>query len=201
MMDLEKLKATLEKNGFGVKIFETAKDAADELDRELDGKSIGIGGSVTIDQLGVYERLKTHNDVKWHQKAADPNAERIAACHTQVYLTSVNGLAETGELINIDGTGNRVAQTLYGHERVIFVAGINKIAPDFASALDRARNVASPLNARRLKRQTPCALSEPMRCHDCSSPDRICNGLVVHYKKMGGIGKMDVYLVREPLGY
>ncbi len=200
-MDLEKLKATLEKNGFGVKIFDTAKDAADELDRELDGKSIGIGGSVTIDQLGVYERLKTHNDVKWHQKAADPNAERIAACHTHVYLTSVNGLAETGELINIDGTGNRVAQTLYGHERVIFVAGVNKIAPDFASALDRARNVASPLNARRLKRQTPCALSEPMRCHDCSSPDRICNGLVVLYKKMGGIGKMDVYLVREPLGY
>jgi hypothetical protein len=200
-MDLEKLKLTLEKNGFGVKIFETAKDAADELDRELVGKTIGIGGSVTIDQLGVFERLKAHNDVKWHQHAADPNAERIAACHTQVYLTSVNAIAETGKLINIDGTGNRVAQTLYGHERVIFVAGVNKIAPDFASALDRARNVAAPLNARRLKRQTPCALSEPMRCHDCSSPDRICNGLVVHYKKMGGIGKMDVYLVKETLGY
>ena len=92
-----------------------------KLDRELDGKTIGIGGSVTIDQLGVFERLKAHNDVKWHQHAADPNAERIAACHTQVYLTSVNAIAETGELINIDGTGNRVAQTLYGHERVIFV--------------------------------------------------------------------------------
>lgn len=199
-MDMLQLKKTLEANGFGVKIFDTAQEAAEELDRELDGKTIGIGGSITLEQIGVYERLASHNDVRWHWKSEDPAARDLAAS-AQVYLTSVNALAETGEIINIDGTGNRVASTLYGHERVIFVLGENKITPDFESAMDRARNIASPLNARRLNRKTPCAISEPMRCHNCSSPDRICNGAVILYKKMGGIGKMDIYIIKEHLGY
>lgn len=201
IMDPEKLKNTLEKNGFGVRIFDTARQAADELDRELDGTTVGFGGSITLEQLGIYERLERHNETFWHWRGDDPAAVRDAAANAAVYLTSANAIAETGEIINIDGTGNRVASMLYGHERLIIVAGTNKIAPDFAAAMDRARNVASPLNARRLARKTPCALSEPMRCHDCSSPDRICNGAVVLYKKMGGIGRMDVYLIREPLGY
>ncbi len=200
-MDPEMLKNTLEKNGFGVKIFDTAAEAADELDRELDGTTVGFGGSITLEQLGIYERLAAHNEASWHWRSTDPAAARNAAAKAAVYLTSANAISETGEIINIDGSGNRVASMLYGHERVIIVAGTNKIAPDFASAMDRARNVAAPLNARRLARKTPCALSEPMRCHDCSSPDRICCGAAVLYKKMGGIGKMDVYLIREPLGY
>ncbi len=67
---------------------------------------------------------------------------------------------------------------LYGHEALYIIAGTNKLAPDLPSAIERARNIAAPLNARRLSCKTPCALSEPMRCHDCNSPSRICNGFV-----------------------
>ena len=89
----------------------------------------------------------------------------------------------------------------YGHERVIFVVGVNKLAPDLQSAIDRARNVASPLNARRLKRNTPCALSKPMRCHDCASPERICSGLAILMEKMHSIPVTEVLLIGESLGY
>ena len=113
----------------------------------------------------------------------------------------MNALAETGELVNIDGTGNRVASTLFGHEEVYFIVGANKIAPDYDSALWRARNIAAPLNARRLHRKTPCAQGETLRCYDCRSPERICNGLSVLWRPLGGVGETLVCLVGEDLGY
>lgn len=118
----------------------------------------------------------------------------------QVYLCSVNGLAETGEIINIDGVGNRVAGTLYGHEEVWFVVGINKIAPDEASALHRARNVASPLNNRRTGKKSPCTVKCD-QCYDCQSPDRGCGALVILWRKPAGIPTAHVVLVEEELGY
>ena len=118
-----------------------------------------------------------------------------------MYICSANAIAETGEIVNIDGAGNRVSATLYGHERVIFIAGVNKIAPDYESALYRARNVAAPLNAKRLHKQTPCALSAQMRCYDCASPDRICCGVVTLLRPLYGNKETEVVLVNEPLGY
>ena len=122
------------------------------------------------------------------------------AARAQVYLSSVNGLAETGEIINIDGTGNRVSATIYGHEAVYLIVGRNKIAPDYEAALWRARNIAGPKNARRLNRKTPCAVKAD-RCYDCSSPDRICNALAVFWRKPGGIAHFEVVLVDEELGF
>ena len=122
------------------------------------------------------------------------------AAAAPVYLTSVNALAETGELMNIDGTGNRVASTIFGHEEVYFIVGVNKLAPDYDAALWRARNVASPKNAQRLGRKTPCAVKGD-RCYDCDSPERVCGSLVTLWRKPGGIGRMEVVLVEEDLGY
>ena len=107
-------------------------------------------------------------------------------------------MAETGEILNIDGTGNRVASTLYGHNKVYFIIGINKIAPDFESALWRARNIAAPKNAQRLNRNTPCAVKGD-RCYDCKSPDRICRGLTVLWGPMMGM-ETEIVLIDEPLG-
>ena len=90
---------------------------------------------------------------------------------------------------------------LCGHEALYIVAGVNKLAPDLASAMDRARSIAAPLNARRLQRKTPCALAEPMRCHDCNSPERICRGFVTLARPMGSIGQTHVILIEESLGY
>ena len=108
-------------------------------------------------------------------------------------------MAETGELVNIDGTCNRIASSVYGHKRVYFVVGVNKIEPDYDRALWRARNVAAPKNAQRLGRKTPCAVKAD-RCYDCKSPERICRGLSVIWGRPTPVETMEVVLIGEELG-
>lgn len=196
-MTFDKVKQSLEDRGFTVRTFSTGAEAAAYLDGAIDGTSVGFGGSVTMEQLGLYETLGRHNTVVWHWKQ-DPVSARQEAMSTEIYLTSANGLAETGEIINIDGAGNRAASTLFGHKRVYFVIGRNKLAPAYEDALWRARNIAAPKNARRLGRETPCA-AKADRCYDCKSPQRICRGLVVLWQPMTGT-ETEVLLVDEDLG-
>ena len=195
-MSFESVKKNLESRGFSVKTFATAGEAAAYLDSAIDGASVGFGGSMTLKDMGLYERLESHNEVCWHW--VNGPEDRMKAMNTQVYVTSANGLAETGEIINIDGSGNRVASTLYGHKKVYFVIGRNKLAPTYEEALWRARNIAAPKNAQRLGRKTPCAVKGD-RCYDCKSPDRICRGLVVLWGPMIGM-ETEVILVDEDLG-
>lgn len=201
MLDLETLKANLIAKGYEVSCFDTAADAASYLDAQIDQKSVGFGGSMTLKQMGLYERLRTHNTVYWHWEPGElSDAQcRQQANAAQIYLSSVNGLAMSGEIINIDGNCNRVAAVFYGHEKVYLVAGINKIAEDEAQALYRARNIAAPRNAQRLGSKTPCA-AKGDRCYDCSSPQRICRGLSVLWEAPMS-GRYEVILIREDLGY
>lgn len=196
MTDYTALTKNLEERGFTPKVFATAAEAADYLDREIDGVSVGFGGSMTVQEMGLYPRLAAHNEAVWHWDKA--GLDKAAA--TDVYICSVNGLAETGEIVNIDGTGNRVASTLFGHKRVYLVVGKNKLAPDYDRALWRARNIASPKNAQRLGVQTPCA-AKGDKCYDCKSPQRICRGLVVLWEKPRSVERMEVVLIDEELGY
>ena len=92
------------------------------------------------------------------------------------------------------------ASTLFGKKEVYFVVGVNKFAEDFDKALWRARNVASPKNAQRLGKKTPCAKNAD-RCYDCQSPERICKGLVIHWGPLMGVGRTEVVIVEEELGY
>ena len=196
---MEQCIANLRKNGFTVTQCPTRADAADYLVRSLHGKTIGMGGSMTLAELDVYDRLAADNTVYWHQLA--PGDETITAGdNAQVYITSANAISEEGFILNIDGRGNRVAGTLMKKERVIFVVGVNKLAGPFPQALERARNVAGPKNAQRLEKKTPCAAAGE-KCYDCASPERICNALVVFWKKTSGCGQMEVVIVGEPLGY
>ena len=196
MIDWNKLTENLERRGYQVRRFATAQEAADYLDGQIDQTTVAIGGSMTIKELGLYDRLASHNRAVWHWEGGSLEE----AAQTQVYLSSVNGLAETGELINIDGTGNRVASTVFGHRRVYFVVGSNKVAPDYDAALWRARNIASPKNAQRLGKKTPCAVKGD-RCYDCQSPERICRALTVLWEKPQGIEHMEIVLVEQELGY
>lgn len=195
MPDFTALQTTLEARGFATAYFETAAEAAAYLDGKIDGKTVGIGGSMTIQAMGLKEQLAAHNTLYWHWDGDTLSS----AAQAQVYLSSVNGLAETGEIINIDGTGNRVSSTLYGHKKVYFVIGINKIAPDYEKALWRARNIASPKNAQRIGVNTPCA-AKGDKCYDCKSPQRICNALVVLWRKPKAF-QAEVVIVGEELGY
>ena len=196
-MSFEAVKKNLEARGFSVKTFTAAPQAAAYLNSAIDGVSVGFGGSLTLKDMGLYELLESHNQVCWHW--VNGPEDRAKAMSTQVYITSANGLAETGEIINIDGSGNRVAATLFGHEKVYFVIGRNKLAATYDDALWRARNIASPKNAQRLGVKTPCAIKGD-RCYDCKSPDRICRGLVVLWEPMMGT-ETEVILVDEDMGY
>ena len=201
-MDFTKVKSALEARGFKVSAFPSAAEAARYLNGQIDGVSVSFGGSVTLEQMGLFESLGQHNEVlsHWHVPAGKNPAEiRAKAMTTEVYLTSANGLAETGEIVNIDGTGNRVSGMLFGHKKVYFVVGRNKLAPDYDGALWRARNIAAPKNAQRLGVRTPCA-ARGERCYDCKSPQRICRGLVVLWEAMKGC-ETEVVLVDEELGY
>ncbi len=203
-MELCKIAENLKKRGYTVGVFASAKEACDYLDREIDGKSVGIGGSVTVGEMGLYPRLKTHNEVFWHgdKELVDRmgnKAVRDAAVDTEIYISSVNGMSEDGVIVNIDYTGNRIAATCYGHEKVYLLIGKNKLAPELEGALWRARNIASPKNAQRLGRKTPCAVKGD-RCYDCISPERICNGFLVFDRAMAGT-QTEVLLIDENLGY
>ena len=198
MADLEKTGKNLERRGFRVHRFASGAEAADYLVQTLHGTSIGIGGSVTIDTLGVYDRLCESNEVFWHWKNHAPET-RERAGKAETYLCSANGVSETGEIVNIDGKCNRVAATLFGPKRCIFVCGVNKLRPDLQSAIERARNIAAPLNAKRLNKKTPCAVDG--RCHDCKSSERICRAMVIHMGVPSGFESCEVVLIGEKLGF
>jgi Uncharacterized conserved protein containing a ferredoxin-like domain len=199
MANIEKTIKNLNARGFDTSFFKTSKEASDYIVSGLQGETIGFGGSVTVESMGLFERLGEKNKVYWHWKQ-EPNEGRKNAAAADVYFTSANAVAETGEIINIDGSGNRVASTLFGKKKVYIIIGTNKIAEDYDKALWRARNIASPLNARRLKANTPCAVGE-LKCYDCSSPARLCKGLVVLWNKMAGTQKAEVVIIDEDLGY
>ena len=198
-MNIEKAIENFRSRGFEVSCFDTGEEAARHIVSRCAGKTAGIGGSVTAQQLSIFDRLAERGAVYSHQRTPDAQTY-AAAADAQVYICSANALSETGEIVNIDGRGNRVSAMLFGHERLIIVAGVNKLTPDLDSAIFRARNVASPLNARRLGRRTPCALGAELKCYDCSSPERICRGFVVMTNPMMGMA-CELVLVNEELGY
>ncbi len=199
----ESLKRNLEARGFRVSTFATAADAVSYLATAIQGTTVGFGGSVTLREMGLYPALSRRNRVSWHWEPTEgkTGAELLSeASRAEIYLSSVNAIAETGEIVNIDGTGNRVASIFYGHKTVYLVVGRNKVAPTAEEAVRRARNVAAPRNAQRLNRQTPCVASGGDRCYDCRSPERICRGLQVLWEAPGGAA-YEVVLVDEDLGY
>ncbi len=198
----EKLTDRLTQLGYEVSVFETVQEAAAYLNEQVDGVTVGCGGSVTLNQLELMSYLSTHNTVFWHQNAKTPEESltiRAQAAVSDVYFSSVNGIAETGEIINIDGNCNRVSSILWGHKKVYLVIGKNKIAPDYDAALWRARNIAAPKNAQRLSRKTPCAVKGD-KCYNCNSPERICRGLTVLWEKPSSAA-FEIILINEDLGY
>ena len=148
-MDLTTVEKNLKERGFKVSAFATAKEAADYLNAQIDGESVSFGGSMTLSQMGLFESLGKHNKMFSHWNvpdgmSADEVREKAATCAH--YLLSANGLAETGEIINIDGTGNRVSSSLFGHKKVWFIVGSNKIAPSPVqrSTFIAARDILGP---------------------------------------------------------
>lgn len=195
-MIFDTVRPHLEARGYTVRVFPDAAAAADYLDREIDGCSVGFGGSGTLEAMGIYERLRTHNTVYWHWR--EPGSDRRRAMDTDVYLTSVNALAQTGEMVSIDGVGNRLASMLFGHRKIYYAVGRNKLTDTCLQAEQRARNVAAPARAAQMGVKTPCAVKGG-GCYDCKSPQRICRGMVTLWEPMMGM-EAEVLLIDEDLG-
>ena len=197
MSVFDKVEKSLKERGYSVKVFSTGAEAAAYLNKELDGVSIGIGGSATVRDIGLYELLEKHNQVFWHWKQ-DANTARLNAMTADVYLSSANALAETGEIVNMDGNCNRVAATMFGHKKVYFLIGRNKLTATYDEAVWRTRNVASPKRAQQMNVNTPCA-AKADRCYDCKSPGRICRGFVTLLGPSMAM-EYEVILIDEDLG-
>ncbi len=197
-MDIEKTIKNLKARHFSVKHFASGEDACKYLLGEIKDTSVGIGGSKTVDQLGLYDKLVANgNEVFWHWR--EPGLETLDKENAaKVFISSANAIAETGEIINIDGRGNRLAGQVYGRKTVYIIAGTNKICPDFESAVFRARNTAAVQNCKRFPAKTPCKIDD--KCHDCRSPERVCNAMLVLWGPMMDMDKVEIVLIDEELG-
>jgi L-lactate utilization protein LutB len=198
---------SLSRNGFKAVSVSSKDEALAEIMKLIpEGAVVGLGGSVTLRQINLPEQLRQSGHTvadHWVARAEGASTEELTEIrrrqlNSDVFITSANALTETGELVNIDGAGQRVAAMIFGPKRVIVVAGTNKIVKDVDSAVRRARNVAAPINAWRLKVRTPCAQTGV--CSDCDSRDRICNiTTIIH--RAPSLTDTTVILVDEPLGY
>ena len=195
-MDLEKTISNFKSRGFSVSQFETGSEAAAYLCGAITGTTVGIGGCKTADQLGLYDALSENNTVFWHWRDSSPDV-RAKENSAEIFICSANAVSEDGELVNIDGAGNRIAGQVFGHKKVYIVIGTNKICPDFDAAVYRARNVAAVLNAARFKKNTPCQVDG--KCHDCRSKERICNAMTVQWFPMMGM-ETEIVIINEELG-
>lgn len=196
-MDYQTLKKNFEAHGFATHYCETGAEVQAYLEQQIQNTIVAFGGSATVHTLHLDEVLEKKNIVIWHHKVLGMDTMR-AAQSAKVYICSANGVAETGELVNIDGTGNRVAMTIFGPEKVYYIVGKNKITPDLASAIDRAKNIAAPKNAQRLGRKTPCA-AKGDHCYNCNSPERICRATVILDRPTNAV-TAEIVFVNEDLG-
>ena len=180
------------------------KGTALELLKSLipEGSTIGYGGSVSLSEVGALAAFDTQNYklIKREEAKTEEDTARVfrEILFSDFFLMSSNAITVDGELVNVDGRGNRIAFLAYGPKNVILVCGMNKIAADVDSAIKRIKTLAAPANAVRLNRSTPCAITGI--CGNCQSPDCICANTIItrrsHIK-----GRVKVVLVGEELGF
>lgn len=163
---------------------------------------VSWGGAATVDELGVKEALRQRGQAVIDRETAKDAQERqqmlkqALTCDT--FLMGSNAISADGQLVNIDGTGNRVAALCFGPTQVVVVAGMNKVAGDLDGAMRRAREVAAPMNAQRFPLKTPCVANG--LCGDCKGPDSIC-AQIVTTRLCKPAGRIKVVLVGEDLGF
>lgn len=193
----------LEKRNMEGYYFQSTADCTQAILQEMPkGSVIGWGGSESVKESGLMDAIY-NGDYELIDRAAAKTPEESRQIYARTvladyYLMSTNAITLDGELINIDGNGNRVACLIHGPRHVILVVGMNKVVTDIESGVARIRNMASPANAIRLNRNLACAATGV--CHDCLSPECFCNQIVITRRSMH-MGRIKVYLVGEELGY
>ena len=204
-LKIKELMEILKKRDFGVAYAKDKDDARKiVMDMIPEGSTIAVGGSVTLNETGILDEIRS-DKYNFIDRYNTPNFEAMLekyreGYHADVFVSSTNAITMGGQLVNIDCTGNRTSQIVFGPKKVIIVAGVNKIVETVEDGIKRAKSIA-PLNARRITHKTPCATDDCCTCTDCSSQARVCNVTSIvdgcHYFP----GRITVVLVPEQLGY
>jgi hypothetical protein len=198
-----KLAEHLKKRFFEAWYFENIEDALGKLYELVPADhTVSWGGSLTIDGAGVQSALAKKGCKLIDRDKAPTQEERVElqrqALLADTFLGSVNAISESGEIVNIDGFGNRVAAYIYGPKQVVLLVGMNKVAKTLDDAMVRARTVAAPLNTQRFgDRDTPC--SKTGACGNCTTPDSICSYITI-MRLCKPAGRIKVILVGKDLG-
>ena len=181
---------------------DTKEDAlAKVLELIPQGAKIGWGGVLSAQQIGLFDALRSGNYDLLDRDLCKTQEEREQmmkdALFSDVFLTGANGLSLDGQMVNIDGTGNRVGAIIYGPKKVIVIAGMNKVCDTLEDAITRARTVAAPLNQQRFMLNNPCTVTGT--CADCKSETCICNQILIT-RHCRPVGRIKFILVGEDLG-
>lgn len=182
---------------------ETGEQALEKaLELIPEGSSVGWGGALSAQQIGLLDAVRAGNYTAIDRDAVSDPAEKKKimkqALLADVFITGANALSLDGQMVNIDGNGNRVAAMVYGPESLIVIVGMNKVCDSLEAAVNRARTVAAPMNMQRFNLQTPCKATGV--CADCKSPDSICNQMLIT-RNSKPAGRIKIILVGQALGF
>ena len=169
------------------------------------GVTVGLGGSTTLLESGLIDELRKGDFQLLDRYQRGLTKEevfelRFQSLSSDVFISSTNAITLDGELVNIDGMGNRVAAMLFGPKKVVIIAGVNKIVEDVGAGIRRIKTIVAPMNSLRLRKNTPCAQTGVCDEEACLLPERICNKIAVIEGEQQK-GRMMVVLVGEPLGF
>lgn len=203
-LQVERTIKALKKNNFEARFVPKASEALEEIWKMIpEGSKVGIGGSVTLNQIGFFDEvqkrpLKLLNPFAKGLSLEEADKIRREIFSADFFLCSSNAVTEDGKLYNIDATGNRVGAMIFGPKKVVLVCGANKIVKDIAEAQRKVQDWVAPMNVKRLGYKTPCM--QTGECSDCASPERICNVYTILAKKPRRTD-FTILLVGEPLGF
>ena len=194
----------LKQNGFDAQFVSNSREAHDLiLERFSSYETYGVGGSDTIRKIGILDDLRRMGKTVYDHWEEGLSGEkefeiRLLQGRCDCFFCSANGMSLTGEIVNIDGMGNRNNAMTFGPKKVVIVAGMNKMAPDLHAAIKRVHDIAAPMRAKSLGMKTPCA--ETGVCSDCKAPQRICRiTTILHRRPI--LTDITVVLVNESLGF
>jgi len=194
----------LKKNRIESIVMQSSEELIKFMDSQIaDSSVVGVGDSVTLETTGIYEYLRGRNLFfldKYNNALSreDKRALYLKNFDADYFLCSANAISSQGKIYNMDGNGSRVAPVIYGPKKVFIVCGINKIVEDEPRAIERIKKNAAPIDAKRLGKKTPCAITG--QCEDCKSPDKICNYLTVIQGQFDK-NRIKVIFINENLGF
>ena len=199
----QQLVKNLKKRHFEAHYCETKEEALNKaLSLIPEGESVGWGGATSAEQIGLLNAIRTGNYKAIDRdtaKSPEERTEMMRSCLlTDTFITGTNAISLEGEMVNIDGMGNRVAAIVYGPKKILVIAGMNKVVDTLEDAMTRARTVAAPINKQRFGNDTPCTATGS--CADCLSEGCICNQILIT-RNCRPAGRITVILVGEELGF